>query len=383
MDFRETVQEVQNLVSRHGGWDRVFSAYPDLDQARHKCHGGQSKAVPCPFSKQGKTVFRFYKDWEQNGGGYHNQFGRLGDGIDMVALLENCSKGKAISVILEILGEERSALRGHQQSHYTAAPKKSWEEINKAQLEKNRWIISQVEQGCIYAKDSQVALNYLNSRGLTDYAPETVGFNPSLFMYDKEGNKVNLPGLVFYIVNPDLKAISMHRIFLESDGSDKAKCLENAKMQCSPVAESKGASIHLGEPTICYDQFGHKRVVLAVCEGPETGLAIQNIEGIGVWCGISSTIMEKMYVPEIVTDLLIFADKDRVNQANGQREGTRAAKALADRIATSHPFTRVSIFTPPTDINEGSKSQDWLDELNQFGNAHFPQYLVENNLSTQ
>ncbi|MGR5096986.1 DUF7146 domain-containing protein [Vibrio maritimus] len=376
--FVEFVDFIQQTVARHGGWSAVFSAYPALDDACQKCRKGTSVAGPCPITKEGDTVFRLYKDWESVGGGYHNQYGRMGDGIDMVAWLENCSKGKACYHILDILGETTDTQRDIKQFGVKKEPKVT--QIDSKELEKRRWILSQVESRSDFAARSSIAKSYAENRGLKMPLPDSVGFNPTLKTYASDGSLVSLPGLVFYVVNEKNETVTMHRIFLEPDGSDKSQQVDNAKMMCSPIKEVNGSSIRLGEPTLCKDNYGNPRIVLGVCEGPETGLAIQEAESFGIWSGISSTIMERMWIPEIVTDLVIFEDKDRPHKLLGRREGARAAKALAARIKKARPNTLVTRCTPPGDIQEGKKSQDWLDEY-QHGVEHFPSYLSENGLT--
>ena len=70
---------------------------------------GRSKsslvASAMPFTGNGKTKFRLYKDWEQTGAGYHNDFGRIATGIDMIMKLEpECGNnpGKAAKLIIKL-----------------------------------------------------------------------------------------------------------------------------------------------------------------------------------------------------------------------------------------------------------------------------------------
>ena len=94
---------------------------------------------------------------------------------------------------------------------------------------------------------------------------------------------------------------------------------------------------------------------LIVCEGLETGLAIAGECDIAVWCSLTAGNMERIAIPPQVTRVVIAADKDRSGR------GELAANAFAQRFEG----IRVQIATPPGPIAEGSKGQDWLDEINE------------------
>ncbi|WED79131.1 hypothetical protein [Aeromonas allosaccharophila] len=78
------IKQALDTVSAHGGWGSVFQHYPSVMVAANRA----LSQVPCPFTGNGKTKFRLYKDWEQTGAGYHNDFGRIATGIDMIMKLE-------------------------------------------------------------------------------------------------------------------------------------------------------------------------------------------------------------------------------------------------------------------------------------------------------
>jgi hypothetical protein len=225
-------------------------------------------------------------------------------------------------------------------------------------------------------------MNYLNARGLGDISiPCNVGFHPKMKCYGTEGQEYWLPCLLFYIQNIEGDAIAFHRIFLAEDGHNKSTLLENPKMQMKGIADAKTGSIQLGLPLLCVDKQGNERVILAVGEGPETCLCIQHVERIPVWSGISSTLMEGMKIPQEVTDLLIFKDKDRLHENQEIPEGDRAALALKEKVNKENPHCRVSIVSPVHAIKDNAKSQDWLDEWNEFGYEFFPNFLKVNELT--
>ncbi|MEZ8735801.1 toprim domain-containing protein [Vibrio sp. 10N.222.51.C8] len=378
---RSKIQDVHALVMRHGGWSSVFKCYGELTEAMRKSSNGVSKAVPDPFTGKGKTVFRLYKDWNESGGGYYNGKGRIGDGIDMVAWLENCNKSKAMDIILDILGESTDNI-SQREVKAVAAQKEEKAVLSPADISKRLWILQKVEHEAFAVTESEIGMNYLISRGLGDIQiPCNVGFHSQLKMWDSQSNEVYLPGIVLYIQNLKGEAIAFHRIFLNDDGSDKSPLLDNPKMQMSPIEDPRGASIQFGMPLICKDEMGNTRIVLGVGEGPETCLACQHAESIPVWSGISSTLMELIDIPFEVTDLVIFKDKDRLTQGKDMPEGDRAAISLKERVEKNMNHCKVTIASPPSPIKELAKSQDWLDEWCDSGYQNFIGYLAKNKLT--
>ncbi|WP_435000227.1 DUF7146 domain-containing protein (plasmid) [Vibrio scophthalmi] len=372
---RSKIDEVKAIVARRGGWGSVFSSYPALNDAMDKCRGGISRAVPCPISNDGKTVFRLYKDWEQCGGGFHNTYGRIGDGIDMVAWLEDCSKSEAMDTILEILNESRDNISQREVKQVQAA-KKEASTLSNEKHDKNLWVLQKIEKEMQSPAKSTIANTYRDSRGLIDMRwPKNVGFHPNLKTFDQDGNALYLPGLVFYVHKLDGTPVTFHRIFLSGNGKDKARQLENSKMQLSGVEDVRGAAIELDNPLLCIDPQGNERVLLAVGEGPETCMCIQYVEGVPVWSGISSTLMELMHIPNVVTDLLIFIDKDTLHSNQQIPEGLRAGLALKERIEKEMPHCTVWFFEPQSEIKQDKKSQDWLDEFVDHDGVTFPNFI--------
>lgn len=378
---RSKIADVHAIVARRGGWSSVYAYYPALNDAIKKREKGSGSGVPCPVNNTGKTVFRLYKDWNESGGGYHNDKGRIGDGIDMVAWLENTSKSNAMDIILELLNETRENVSQREVKAFVEH-RQQVQQLSEEDLAKRLWILQKVENEAIHASQSEIAMNYLYSRGLGNIdIPCNVGFHPKMKAYGRDNQEYWLPCLLFYIQNISGNSIAFHRIFLNETGSNKSTVMENPKMQMKGLEDAKNGSIQLGLPLLCIDAQGNHRVVLAVGEGPETCLAIQHVEGVPVWSGISSTLMEGMAIPQEVTDLLIFQDKDRLHENQERPEGERAALALKAKVNNENPHCNVQIFCPPNAIVDTAKSQDWLDEWVDFGSASFPNYLQANGLT--
>jgi len=91
---------------------------------------------------------------------------------------------------------------------------------------------------------------------------------------------------------------------------------------------------------------------LAVTEGIETGLAVQEMSGVPTWALLSAGNMEKFELPEVITQLVIWCDND------ANFTGQKHAYALANRIATRHgDGVTVTVMQPPV------AGIDWADVL--------------------
>lgn len=373
--------QVRTLVAQCGGWSSFYRSFGEFDKALNNA----PSAVPCPKAtnpKKGSTKFRFYRDFNESGGAYHNDVGSLPDGIEVMSWYWGLSnKFKVIDKVVEMLNGDLSSInqddvdRARERQEQAA-------DIDVEDRAKALWALKKTESETIHASLSEVAKTYLSTRRLVNYElPCNVGFHPKLVTYSKSGQRITVPGIVMYIQTVDGACVNLHRIFLKSDGSGKSELTKEPKMQFSKFVNVEGYSIQLAPPLHCVDDAGNERYVLAACEGPETGFTIHMAEGIPVWCGISSTIMEKMDIPPYVTDFLIFEDKDCIQEGKEIGEGERAGASLEEKIRREHPNCRVTRFQPPKPIKETAKSQDWNDEWCESARVTFPDYLAIHSLT--
>ncbi|MEZ8028596.1 DUF7146 domain-containing protein [Enterovibrio norvegicus] len=378
----DKLQTVHTLVQRSGGWPFVLGQFGCLQEVISGTPDGRTKLFPCPRTGEGKTKFRLVKEWKETGGGYHNDHGRLGDGIDMVKFVGGfASLGDAMDEIIAICGgTDRLDVSPAELARLEREQKKAKAKREKAladKRKKNMFVLQCIEEGCCHVTSSRVGMAYAQYRGLHDcYLPSVIGFHPKLLAYI-DNQRCYLPAWVMYVQDVTGRPVTMHRIFLETDGRGSNKSMENAKMQLDGIDAVNGCSVQLAPPMVFRDQLKSRRVVLATCEGVETGIAIGEAESVPVWCGISSRIMEAINIPAEVTDLLIYQDKDLSG------EGERAGIALEERvIRETNGRVTVHRFTPPGAIKETEKSQDWLDEWNDHDNtgASFPGFIAREGL---
>jgi putative DNA primase/helicase len=118
-------------------------------------------------------------------------------------------------------------------------------------------------------------------------------------------------------------------------GSDSKKVLSSG---------INGAAVRLFEPIDC----------LAITEGIETALAIHLSTGQPVWAALSAGNMERLWVPDTVHRISIYADNDATSEYRGQR----SAFILAGRLKKEDRKSgrrRVEVFVPKI------AGADWAD----------------------
>ncbi|MZR29657.1 DUF7146 domain-containing protein [Sneathiella litorea] len=180
------------------------------------------------------------------------------------------------------------------------------------------------------ATETPVAV-YLASRGI-DEAPPTIRFHKALRHAD---TGLYFGAMVAAVTQwPSSKISGLHRTFLLPDGTGKAQLSSPKKM----MGQCAGGAVRLAT-------IGK---ILAITEGIETGLSVQQETGIPTWAALSAGGIESLIVPprEVVPEIRIFADNDK----NGR--GNRAAEKAAERwIRIGH---RVRIVLPPVgaDFND-------------------------------
>ncbi len=172
---------------------------------------------------------------------------------------------------------------------------------------------------------------YLKSRGIS-MAPQTIRFHKALKHTD---TGLYYGAMVAAVTRwPSFEVIGLHRTFLLPDGAGKAQ-VSQPKMMAGLCS---GGAVRLAPAGAS----------LAVTEGIETGLSVQQATGIPTWAALSAGGIEALIAPspEVVPEIRIFADND----INGR--GNRAAENAAERwTQLGH---RVCIVLPPVgaDFND-------------------------------
>ena len=275
----------------------------------------------------GKDRCRCHNDFHETGGIFCNQCGGGADGLAVLMW----ANGWAFRESLEAVSRHLNLGSGSPRSTGVKySQPKDWS-VERNKLEK---IWSESEPNSTRVKE------YFEHRGLSIEIPLALRFHKCLYHY-KSGEK--LPAMIARITRGD-DLVGLHRTFLDPRGHGKA-LVTNPKLTKKCVESMSGGAIRL---------FNHEPgKPLVLCEGIETALAIREYSDWPVWPCVSSTMLEKIALPNHINEVVIGADSDLSGA------GEQSAKALAGRLVAENRKVKVSL--PP--FNENSQYGDWLDYL--------------------
>jgi len=329
---RLNIETIQTHAS--GRWPEILlHLAPHLSPMieRGRKHG------PCALCG-GKDRARCHDDFNETGGVYCNQCRGGAKGLSVLCWANTWSIKEAMASVSSFLGlTSGQPLPPIKTPVQPAESAKDWAEERKR--------LESIWRGTI-ADNGRIA-EYLQHRGLDVAVPETLRLHPRLF-YFHQGPDVWYPAMIAKIQR-DGETIGLHITYLDPEGNGKAPCSKPRKIR-KCVENISGGSIQLFPPK--------PDRPLAISEGIESGLAIRDISGFPVWCGISSTMLEKIQIPKHVHRVYIGADKDRSGA------GKRAARKLAQRL-WDEDGRGATVSLPSIEIPDGKKSIDWLDYVAQ------------------
>ena len=147
---------------------------------------------------------------------------------------------------------------------------------------------------------------YLSHRSITGTVPASIRDHPGL-KHTPTG--LNLPAMVAAIAMPDRKVIAIQRTFLRVDGRGKAN-----------VSEPK---MTLGTMRDGAVRLGPAGPVLGIAEGVESGLSAAQLFGLPIWCSLSCSRLDRLWLPSEAVEIHVFAD----NGTPGHEAAERAANA--------------------------------------------------------
>ena len=186
---------------------------------------------------------------------------------------------------------------------------------------------------------------YLTSRGVAlPVYPKVLRFHPALGYYQKDADgkshKVaEYPAMLACIQGEDGHAVTLHRTYLQ-DGAKLA--VPDAKKVLS--SGINGAAVRLFEAT----------EDLGISEGIEKSIALYLATGRPFWAGLNAGNLEKLWIPDSVRRVWIYADND----ADGDFAGQASAFVLARRLKREAHRTgsrAVQVFVPK------DAGVDWSD----------------------
>lgn len=355
----DKISKVKALVDQNGGWESVLSNFHGLAQSFER----GTRQQPCPLTGGGRTKFRWFRDYRETGGAYHNDAGPLTDGIEVISWYMNCSKSQALDEIIRICGGDLS--RVSDVDVYNAKRKQAQQSAYKTSEEALAKAKKVLRNNKAQAKpiSNTHAENYLRARGIkTDISTMfDLGFHPNLaYKESDETNWQHFPGMLAMVRDVNGKPVTMHRTFLDQKQPKKAD-VTRSKMIFAPIADVRGCAIQLDQPS----NVGMGEKVIGIAEGIENALSVREATGTPMWVGISDRLMEVVKFPKDVTFVLIWADIEPSGA------GLAAAKRLKARLEKEG--RNAEIFVP--DCPEGVNKIDWNDVYKSKGVDGFPPAL--------
>ncbi len=259
--------------------------------------------------------------------GYADAFSLSIKGGQLLWYCHACADGKNIQHFLQaagLLGGVKSGLHASSSSRQQPLPSKK---PGNSQLAYVRQIWEAAEP-----ISTAVREGYLHSRGLKGPYPPSLRFLPSCW---HKPSLTPYPAIIAAVTRwPSSEVVAVHRTCLQADCSRKIDIL--AKMMLGDV---RGGAVRLAE--------ADSR--LALTEGIETGLSVQQISGIPTWACLSTSGLQGIILPDAVREVLICADHDP--------PGLKAARAAAERLTRLGKQVKIAI--PPqvgTDFNDMLKA---------------------------
>jgi putative DNA primase/helicase len=326
MQDREYAARIDAVKQRaHGRWNEILAAV-GVEERILKHRNG-----PCPLCG-GTDRFQYTDKFGE--GNYHCRQCGPGGGFKLLQAVKGVEFNDALRDVERCLGllpehpAERSRPPTGQQMQKLV--QRIWDEARP-----------------VTAGD-EVA-RYLSGRGLAMPAyPEVLRFHSALGYYEKDASGksrklAELPAMLACIQGADGSAVTLHRTYLK-DGA-KLPAADAKKVLSAGI---NGAAVRLFEA-------GDE---LAVCEGIETGLAVHLATRKPVWAGISAGNLEKLWLPDTVHSVCIYADND----ASGNFAGQYFAFALARRLKREEKSSgarQVQVFVPR------HAGTDWADVWQQ------------------
>jgi len=326
--FNANISDLKNQTS--GQWLSILHALaPQLNQACER----PGRHVACPIHG-GKDGFRLFNDAYQKGGGCCNTCGVFSNGFAILMWINNWTFREALNAVRDYLG--CGGYISPPRTAFKPAPETNWES-------KRKWIQMLWDE----AVPGHPRLNqYFECRNLCIDPPPSLRLHGGLkYLKNQKRNLGEFPCMVAQITR-GREVVGLHVTFLDPKGPGKADVPASKKVwKCADSIS--GGSIHLFEPD--------PNQPLALTEGIESALAVREMMGLPVWACVSAGMLERVEIPESVSEVIIAGDLDRSGR------GQQATEQLAERL--HREGRKVKIAVPPGPIPGGEKSIDWLDVL--------------------
>lgn len=324
--FKERVRSVK--LRAHGRWTEILKALGVAESILNR------KNQPCPLCG-GTDRFQYTDRFGE--GNYHCRACGPGGGLKLAQACLQVSFTELLLKVEAVVGNptliRTDAASGPSPERMRALCRRLWQEARPIALG------DEVDR-------------YLRNRGLQlGTYPKTLRCHPHLGYYEKSGTRsvkvAEYPAMLACVQGPDGHGVTLHRTYLHAGRKVPDRAAK--KLLSSGI---DGASVRLQEAT---DELG-------VTEGIETGLAVLIGTGSPVWSAISCGNLERLWVPDTVACIRVYADNDADAQFDGQASAYVLARKLKKERRTG-PRRHVEVYVPK---RAGADYADvWLHRLAQ------------------
>jgi phage/plasmid primase-like uncharacterized protein len=327
-----------------GQWKLIISELlPEFSEALDNI----GTHVPCPMHG-GKDGFKFFKDFEETGGGICNTCGSFSNGIKLIEEAMKCSQKEALAAVDTCLEKN-----GTTHSFKNFKPIKT-KRVKIKNISTKGWVQKIIKEAQI---DTGRISNYLKSRGLKGDVPDGIMFHPAVPYFEDRIKIGNFPAMLALITKGN-QNLGLHITYLAKQEVGKASVSSPKKMhKINSSLTLAGGAIWLKLP--------EEGLPIVLCEGIETGLACLQATGFSVAACGNTSLLGSVSLPKECSPTLIAPDNDKNNA------GLNAAEILANRLFQED--REVYLKMPPQNHTSGASSIDWLDIHNDKG----PNFIKE------
>ncbi|NIE81896.1 MULTISPECIES: toprim domain-containing protein [unclassified Burkholderia] len=316
------MRELKKLVLANLDWPNIFPHYIDS-----RFLSGKGRWWTCPICEGEETFRIFPAERDPNGGWHCARCVKGGSGVELIHEVT----GKPYREIYYEL--ETGNYHGGIPPSVVRKARPVMVRPEKSDEQKRRELQAAWDGAAPVAADSAV-WRYLSSRipGLqVDWIGRDVRCHPGMPYIDAFGMKQGtFPVMLQRARSREGKPMRIHRTYLTREGEKvpflTKKGTSRAKLEMSAPTGSFGASVLLNT---------RRSRTLALVEGAETGFAVvASFENrIEVRCLLNCGGLEHADITwDDYDHVIIYADRDKLDQRRGYRPGEHHANVLAERI---------------------------------------------------
>jgi putative DNA primase/helicase len=322
-DFEARVLALKTRA--HGQWTSILSS---LGVSTDILNG---KNQPCPLPGcGGKDRFQYTDRFGE--GNYICRSCGPGGGLKLAQRVLGTKFNGLLDAIEQLLGASRIMAAG---PHCVPSP------------ERMKRLCQRIWQEAKPITTGDEVDRYLRNRGLqlTAY-PRSLRFHAALGYYEKQAGQprskkiAEYPAMIACVQGADGHAVTLHRTYLK--GGRKALGDQSKKVLSAGI---HGATVRLDEPT----------TELGVTEGIETALAVRLSTNKPVWAALNCGNLEKLWIPDSLQRLYIYADNDTNSEFSGQVSAYMLAQRVVRESAKRGLSRKVQVFVP------NKSGTDWAD----------------------